>query len=317
MKTPLAKGALSAGVSRVPFPGLDRHLYGVLLIAAATVMWSTAGLFVRALDMDTWSLVAWRSLFAAVSLTGTAVLLRGRTLLRFSRSIGPGGLASIPAMVAAMFSYIAALNMTSVANVMVIYATVPFVAMILAFLLLREKPTRRAVTAAGVAFAGVTVMAVSERGASDLAGNSLAFLMTLGFGASIVISRRWPEQDTIFVTAIASTICAVACFAVVWSQPAALSAPHLGQMGLLLLFSLSTQSLSYIFFLVGSRHVPSSDAGLMALGDVGLAPLWVWLAFSEKPGTPALVGGLIVMLSVGGYLVLQRARPPVPAMPVG
>lgn len=308
MEVRLGQDGLQANELKGPPAGREKYFLGVLLITGGTVMWSTAGLFVRALDMDTWSIVAWRSLFASLSLMAATFALRGRSLLRFRRSIGTGGAAAIPVMVVAMFSYVAALNMTSVANVMVIYATIPFIAAGLAFLLLREAPGVRALIASGVAFAGVVVMAASETAASDMAGNGLALLMTVGFAASVVIARRWPDYDAIFVTGIASAICALACFAVVWSAHGVATVPTPAQLGLLFLFSLATQSLSYLFFLIGSRHVPSSEVGLIALLDVVLGPLWVWLVFSEKPGAPALIGGTLVLLAVVGYLAIPGRR---------
>jgi drug/metabolite transporter (DMT)-like permease len=304
---PAAHGSTGLGAAGV-LAGRERYVFGILLITGATVLWSTAGFFVRALDMETWPIVAWRSLFAFLSLTAVAVSLRGRDLLRVRHSIGVGGAVTIPVMALSMFSYVAALNLTSVANVMVIYATVPFIAAGLGFLLLREVPGYRAVIASGVAFAGVVVMAISETGISDLAGNGFALLMTLGFAASVVIARRWRDFDTMFVTGLASAICAAAAFAVIWRGEAGVTLPSLAQLGLLLLFAVATQSLSYLFILVGSRHVPSSEAGLIALLDVVLGPLWVWLVFVERPGTPALIGGALVLLAVIGYLAVPGRR---------
>src|SRR5260370_19752530 len=142
MVSSVQEGLIDAGVVKVR--PKERRLYGVLLITASTLMWSTAGFFVRALDLELWTMVAWRSLFACLSLLPLAFLLRGRALFRLRHSVGPGGLAAIPIMAVAMFSYVAALKLTSVANVMVVYATVPFLAAGLAFLLLRERPGLRA-----------------------------------------------------------------------------------------------------------------------------------------------------------------------------
>jgi drug/metabolite transporter (DMT)-like permease len=176
----------------------------------------------------------------------------------------------------------------------------------LAFLLLRERPGLRALCAAGVAFIGVMIMAGSATRQADLAGNGFALLMTLGFAASIVIARRWTGYDATLVTGLASGLCGLACFAVVLATLRTMPVPNASQFGILLLFSLTTQSLSYLFFLLGSRHVPSSEAALIALLDVVLGPLWVWLVFAENPGTPALAGGALVLLAVVGYLTLPR-----------
>lgn len=289
-----------------PLRHKERWLYGALLITASTLMWSSAGFFVRALDLDVWTMVAWRSLFACLSLVPLAFMLRGRALLQLRRSVGTGGAVAIPVMAVAMFGYVAALKLTSVANVMVVYATVPFLAAGLAFLLLSERPGLRALCAAGVAFLGVIIMAGSATAATDIAGNGFALLMTMGFAASVVIARRWTSYDATLVTGLASGLCALACFAVAFALLPTLPVPSLPQFGILFLFSLATQSLSYLFFLLGSRHVPSAEAGLIALLDVVLGPLWVWLVFAEAPGTPALIGGALVLLAVVGYLTLPR-----------
>lgn len=306
MDASVVEGRTDAG--QVQLRHKERWLYGVLLITASTLMWSSAGFFVRAIDLDVWTMVAWRSLFACLSLVPLAFMLRGPALFRLRRSIGPGGAVAIPVMAVAMFSYVAALKLTSVANVMVVYATVPFFAAGLAFLLLHERPGLRALCAAGVAFLGVIIMAGSATAAADLAGNGFALVMTIGFAASVVIARRWTSYDAMLVTGLASGLCALASFAVAFAMLPALPVPNLPQLGILFLFSLATQSLSYLFFLLGSRHVPSSEAGLIALLDVVLGPLWVWLVFAEAPGTPALIGGALVLLAVVGYLTMPRAR---------
>ncbi len=293
-----------AGTVRQPH---KERRYGILLVTASTVMWSSAGFFVRGLDLDLWTTVTWRSLFACLSLLPLAFALRGRALLRLQRSVGPGGLAAVPVMAMSMFSYVAALKLTSVANVMVVYATVPFFAAGLAFLLLRERPGLRVLCAAGVAFVGVVIMAGSATAPTDLAGNSFALLMTLSFAASVVTARRWTGYDATLVTGLACGLCALACFAVALVALPAVAVPTVPQFGILFLFSLATQSLSYLLFLLGGRSVPSPEAGLIALLDVVLGPLWVWLAFAERLGTPALIGGALVLLAVVGYLTLPRA----------
>ncbi|MFT8676026.1 DMT family transporter [Acetobacter sp.] len=287
----------------------ERRLYGVVLITLSTVLWSTAGFFVRELNMDVWSTVAWRSLFGFMLLFPLSFILRGRALLRLRDSVGLGGLLSIPIMAVSVFGYVQALQLTSVANVMVVYATVPFLAAGLAFVVLGERPGLRSLCAAGVAIAGVVIMVGSATSMSDLAGNLFAFVMTLGFAASMVIARRWTGYDAMLVTALSSGFGAIVCFGAAFVTLPSVPMPTMTQLALLFVFSLATQSVSYLFFLEGSRHVPSSEAGLITLLDVVLGPLWVWLVFGEKPATPALIGGALVLLSVVGYLVAApRAR---------
>ena len=60
-----------------------------------------------------------------------------------------------------------------------------------------------------------------------------------------------------------------------------------------------------VLFLAGGRLVRSAEAGLVALLDVVLGPLWVWLAFGETPSAAALAGGALTFGAVAWYLARQ------------
>jgi drug/metabolite transporter (DMT)-like permease len=276
------------------------RLYGAVLVCISTILWSTAGFFVRLIDLDVWTMVAWRSLFAFVTLLTAVVWLSNGRKLSLRKNFGWAGIVYTPIAAISMVSYIVALRLTTVANVMTVYATVPFVAAGIAYFAMRERVERRVMLASGVGFLGVVVMAGFATATNDIAGNAMALLMTICFAATVVMARRWPALDLTLVTALASAICGVVCFALASS-----AIPTLYQLILLFLFSLATQSLSYVLFLIGGRYIPSAEAGLIALLDVVLGPLWVWGAFAERPGTAALFGGGMTVSAVLLYLAWQ------------
>jgi drug/metabolite transporter (DMT)-like permease len=282
---------------------MNGRLYGVLLVATSTILWSTAGFFVRLLPLDLWTMIGWRSLFAFLSLLVVVVLMRGREGLRLGRSLGLPGLVAVPLAATSMISYIAAVKLTTVANVMTVYATVPFVAAGIAFVLMRERVGRDVLVTAGIGFVGVLIMAGFARGRTDLLGDASAFLMTVSFATTVVMARRWPRLDLTMVTALASGLCAFVCLAL-----ASRTLPAPSQLVLLFVFSLATQSISYLLFLMGGREIPSAEAGLVGLLDVVLGPLWVWLAFAERPSPAALVGGALTLFAVLLYLTQQLRR---------
>jgi drug/metabolite transporter (DMT)-like permease len=282
---------------------LNRRLYGVMLVGASTVLWSTAGFFVRLIDLDVWTMVAWRSMFAFVTLLVVALIVGGWRAFGFRQSFVWPSLIYTPIAAISMISYIVALRLTTVANVMTIYATVPFLAAGIAYLLMRERVDRHVMIASSVGFLGVLIMAGFATRAQDIAGNAMALLMTACFAATVVMARRWPALDLTMVTALASALCGAVCFTLASS-----TIPNLSQLALLFLFSLATQSLSYLLFLVGGRHIPSAEAGLVALLDVVLGPLWVWIAFAERPSAAALIGGTLTISAVVLYLMQQLRR---------
>ena len=276
--------------------------YGLGLVTFAAVLWSTAGLFVRSLHVNLWTMLAWRSLFAAMALAVIVVAQhRGRTLAAV-RAIGWPGLAAIPVAAVSMASYVVALTLTTVANVMIVYATVPFLAAGIAFVWMRERPSPRVLIASGLALAGIAVMAGSATRPQDLLGNAVAFVMTATFAVQLVMARRFPSLRMAPVNAAGAALCA----AVFWPLAAA-GVPSGAELAILALFGIATTALAYLLFLTGGRHIPSGEAGLIGMLDVVLGPFWVWLAFGEQPGAAALTGGGLVLAAVVWYLAGQMA----------
>ena len=82
---------------------------------------------------------------------------------------------------------------------------------------------------------------------------------------------------------------------------------------LLVLYGVGQLAIGMILFLNGARWIPAAEASLIALLEVILAPLWVWLIHDERPHAMALVGGAIVLaaLVVHSALGVRRSKPPV------
>lgn len=282
---------------------IGARAYGMALVTAAAVLWSTAGFFVRLLSVDVWTMLAWRSLFAAISLFLVVWFQIRLQPLQTIRAVGWPGLVAVPIAAISMGAYVVALKLTTVANVMIVYATVPFVASGVAFFWIGEKAKSRLLLASAVALIGIAIMAGSATRPQDIAGNAIAFLMTLAFGMQLVMARRYPSLEMAPVNALGAAVCAV----ISWPLMAA-GIPNLHQLIILALFGITTTALAYLLFLTGGRHIPSGEAGLIGLLDVVLAPFWVWLVFGEQPGRAAIIGGGLVLASVLWYLSLGQRR---------
>ena len=269
----------------------ERRLYGLILVAAGTVLWSLAGLFVRAIDLGVWDLILWRSIFACLCLLAVAVA-------RPTGGFGFGWHGCLAACLSAtaMFCYVAALTLTTVANVLIIYATLPFVTAALAWAATRETASRRLLGASTASMAGILFVAGTSLGASDIAGNTLAFAMTVSFGALLIMTRFYRSLNLVHVNAAGAALCATVALPFSSGQM-----PTFDTLALIFLLALLTTALAFMLFLAGGRHVASSESALIALLDVVLGPLWVWLAFAEDPGQGTIAGGLIVVTSVVWY----------------
>ena len=276
--------------------------HGIMLVAVSAILWSTAGLFVRMAHLDTWTIVFWRSVFSALTLGIVAVTQNRGHLIRSFTGFGIPGAVTIVVAVISTFSYVVALRLTTVANVMTIYATLPFIATLVAFAWLGERVSRRFLVAGAFALAGIAVTAGAVATPHDLAGLLAAFIMTSGFAAELVYVKRHRSLDMTVLIALS----AVACIpiAMPFMQP---ELPALPQLLACALYGVLTTGLAQILALKGGRLVSSGEAGLISMLDVVLGPLWVWLLYAERPTLAALAGALCVLASVLWYLTTDRS----------
>jgi drug/metabolite transporter (DMT)-like permease len=279
------------------------HLTGVLLLLGSALAWSTAGLFVRLIPLDAMSMIVWRGPVGALGIIAAiAWMERGRTWAAFAAMRGPAwGYALLSAV--GMLVYIESLRLTTVAHVAFIYATVPFMAAGLGFVLLGERPTWSASIASLVAVFGVLIMVASPDTGSTLLGDLLAAVMTLLTAGLMVMSRRFPTIPMLPAAAMSGILGGLAALPFATQLPAS---PEV--FGLIAASGLVNVTFGFGLLAVGARLLPAVETALIGTLEGPLAPLWVWLAFGETPGARTLLGGALVTIAVLGHLWLAGRK---------
>jgi len=271
----------------------DAARRGQLLVAAAAIAWSTAGPVQRAVDATPVTQVAIRAGVAAVALIAYLALRRGRGTIAAFRSVGRAGLIVAVSLAVVSSAFIFALDQTSVAHVLLFQAISPFLAALLAWIVMREAVSARTWMAMAAALAGMAIMVGGSLGSGALLGDALCVLMSSGFALVIVITRRHLEISMTPATALGMLIAFAATapfshFGVV----------SLGDFSLLAALGAGQMALGLILFTAGARLIPAAQAGLITLLEVVLGPLWVWLIYRENPGALTLAGGAVIVAAV-------------------
>jgi drug/metabolite transporter (DMT)-like permease len=284
----------------VPFPAAALHAVrrrGQIYVALAALAWSSAGVLQRELSVGTATQVAGRALFAVPALLVFVAIGRRRGLVRAFASMGRAGLAVASCAALASASFIVALNHATVANVVFMQAVAPLAAATIGWVVLREPVSRRTILAMLVAVLGVGAMVGGPGGTGGL-GLVLSVTMTLAFAAALVITRH--RRDVSMAPAICLSQLLVLAATAPFSHPGSVT-----RRDLLLLVALGVGqiALGMAFLTVGARLIPAAEVALITLLEVALAPLWVWLALSERPSAATLVGGAVVI----GAVALQAS----------
>lgn len=271
---------------------VQRARRGRLAILFAAIAWSTAGIGQRELEVSPATQVAGRALFAAVALLLLVLATERRGLVASCRSIGRWGALYAVLLAISSGTFLLALSHTTVANVLFMQAAAPFMAALLGWWLLSERIGRRTWVAMALAGVGVAAMAAGSASSGVIAA-VLPLVMTASFAGGIVISRHRSDVSLMPATFVSQVLVVVAMAPFVslagatrddWLISAALGVGQIG-LGLALL--------TY-----GSRMIPPAEVALISLLEVVLGPLWVWLAYSERPAALTLVGGAIVTAAV-------------------
>jgi len=283
---------------------MPNHRLGIALVTASAVAWSTTGLFTRILALDTATMLVWRGVFGAIGLIAVLIAMESpRGLRGFLRlGIAGAGYATISAI--GMLCFIASLGLTTVAHVAIIYATAPFIAAALGWVVLREMPGRSAMIAAAIALGGALYMVGAAR-EGTLAGAALAFGMTAAMAVMMVMGRRYPEIPTLPAAAASALLSALVALPF-----ASAALPDPPDLAILAAFGLVNSALGLTLFLMGSRHITPIETALIGALDAPLAPLLVWIIFAERPSSQTLVGGAFVFAAVVWHIIRSTRAPP-------
>ena len=286
---------------------------GLLLVFLSALAWSFGGAIARFLEVDdSWTVVFWRSVWAAAFLLGFMLWRDGvRGTLALFRDMGLPGLAVALCFATASTSFVVALAYTTVANILLMQAGVPLIAALLAFILFREKISAPTWAAIAAVICGVAIM-VSEslNGQVSPIGDGLALLIAVVFSIATVITRRFAHVRMTPATCLGTIIAAT--FAAFQASGFAASG---SDMALLFVFGAVNLGLGLAFFATGARLIPAAFAALLGTFETILGPIWVWLIHSEIPSSRTILGGAVVFIALLVHIGLEFKRQSRPQKP--
>lgn len=289
----------------------DNHKHGILFVFAAGVLWSTVGLGIRVIeDAVVWQILFYRSISMSLFLYAVIRLRSGESPFTQLRRIGFPAIIAGLSLVAAYSGGIYAIQKTSVANAMLLFATAPFMAAVLGWLVLRELVRRATWIAIVVALGGIAIMVADKSGSVSLAGSLAALGSALGF-AIFTVALRWGRTGEmlpsvflsgVFALIITFGICQVAGISLAISVFEGSVAMGMG------VFQVGA---GLILYTLGSRSLPAAELTLLSLAEVLLGPVWVWLFLGETASLNTLIGGVVLLAAIiGNALSGKRRKPP-------
>lgn len=245
---------------------------------------------------------AWPILLVRSSMTLTAALLVWLVWRSFGRNaptLVPGRTGIVVATLYGLSSifFIIGVYNTSTANLVFILALNSMFAALLGWIFLKERPRRGTLLAMAAMLVGVLIIVSDSVGTGNLMGDAAAVLSTLFIATAITISRQSGKQMG-FASLVGVAL------------PLALSAVMVSQSGFridapwwIIFNGAVVIPVAFYCLATGPRYLSGPEVAMFYLLETVLAPIWVWLIFSEEPSTASLIGGAILVTALVAHSI--------------
>ena len=271
---------------------------GPALVLASAALFSFSGVLTKAIDAGSWTILGWRGVIGGAGITAYVWFRKRNQPVRDVFRLGSQGwvLATVGGI--GSVTFIVAFKNTFVANVSVIYATIPFVAALLERAVRGEPVRRRTFNAATASILGVIIIVGGSLGSPNLDGDAVAIAMVVLNALYMVLIRTFTDTDPVLAGAASGPM----LFAAGW-----LFADLLDVSGrdaaLLVVFGLVFAG-GTILWIEGTKLIPAAESGLLGSAETPIAIAMAWIILSEVPPVASIIGAAIVFATI-----LLHARP--------
>lgn len=278
---------------------LSDHSKGLILTAIGGLVLTVDIPLIKLADGNAWSILMLRS--ATTFVAGLAIWTVWRMASPRAPALVPGraGLAVAGLYALASITFITAVYHTTTANLVFILAFNTMFAAALSWLFLKERPKPVTLAAMAAMIAGVAIIVRDGIAAGNFFGDMMALATAFLIASAITVSRS-TGRDMGFTALVAVILpCAVAA-AMVAQTGYRIEAPWW-----IIFNGAIVMPISFFCLATGPKYISGPEVAMFYLLETVLAPVWVWLIFSEAPTAASLVGGLILVVALVAHSLWQ------------
>lgn len=271
---------------------MNNHLKGLLIAFFGVLMLTPDPVLVRLADADTFTILFWRGIFYALGVLAILFATYRKNTFKELKNIGrPGIWIGILSGIGGV-TFIAAIQYTSIAKVLVIISTAPMVVAIISWAIINEKPKLYTWISMLIIVTGIYIVMKGDTGTLNVMGSSLAVISIIAGGYSFALTRKYSNVN--MVPAMIVNALVVSCVGLAFSSSFYLPLGSLiyviaGGILLAIAFSLIT---------IAPRFIPASEVAMfMPLGTI-FGIISAWLVINEQPSSSSILGGSIVVITL-------------------
>jgi len=277
--------------------GLLITLIGVVFVIPDSIM-------VRLISSDPMVTAFWRSLTAGIFVAIFVLLTMRDKVMNTITQMGRAGWMYCVLIGTTSPAFVLAVLNTSVANVVLIFASMPIFSALLSFLILSERPSRRLLLTSSFVFVGLAIIGLGSSGGADAnwIGDLWAVYIVIAFSLALTLLRR--QKHISMLPAIPIGYIGAA-FAMFWFIDPLETIATDGALYVMhgVLIAASTCGLT-----LGPRYISATEVSLLILLESVFAPVLAWVVLSEIPAHSTILGGVLILSALVVYNIFIRQR---------
>jgi len=276
---------------------MKKENIGMIEMLVCAALWSIAGIFMKLIPWNGFAVAGMRSLIAGLTFAVYMIITR-RSFVFTSKTLLSGVLTGC------VYTCFAVANkLTTAANAIVLQFTSPVFIVIFSALIFRQRIKRNDLYVVIATLLGIALFFLDQLKPGYILGNFVAIAAGM-FMAGMFMAVGNLEGDARF-----SAIFIGQMFTFLVGLPFIITTrPEFTTVAVMSIIILGVFQLgiSYILYVHASKHCPPLACCLLGALEPLLNPVWVFLFDGERPGIFALVGAVIVVVSITVWCIFGQ-----------
>lgn len=268
----------------------DRKRLALVMMLAASICFSTGGLFMKLIPWNPLAINGARNLIACVVIGIYLIVIKHKLVINPTVLIGALCMAGVTT------GYAVANKLTTAGNTIILQYTAPIWIMIMVYFFFGKKPSTAGAISILIVLAGILCFFFEGMSTGRWLGDAIALLSGV-FYAGVFMLNSFEKGDALSSVFLGQLLCGIVLSPLVlketdFSAPVLWSVFFLGAVQV---------GLAYIFFTYGTKYIDPLTASIINAIEPILNPLLVAVFYGETLGRLSFIGAAIVLFGILYY----------------
>ena len=276
---------------------------GMILAFTGTMLITPDSLFIRLANLESWNLIFYRGFIPfLVVFIGLLVIYKTKLINELINN-GWHGFAYACVFTITNIVFVISIENTNVANTLIMIALAPMLSAIISFIFLKENPDQKTWIAIIITTLSVIYIFYDALDSGDFLGNFLGLVCATGLAVGAVIIRSAKKISLVPSAMLGKFM--VALIALFFANQLKLEGYDLTIIPLMCIMCVA---IPFVLVTLAPRYITAAEVNLFFLLETILGPIWVWMVIHEQPSIETIIGGFVIIVTIGIHSLLALKK---------